>query len=149
MTPVPSAAGRSMTLAAPKMPSKRCGKELLRVRGTCAKKNPFCQATAQTPRRALRSIYGRGRAKDAVKAVREGADARQGHLRHNETPSVKAQPRHPEQRCSPIMTLAAPRTPSKQCGQELLRVRRTCAGPRLGTHCQAHAAQTHRTALQR
>ena len=34
MTPVPSEAGRSMTLAAPKMPSNLCGKEKLRVSGT-------------------------------------------------------------------------------------------------------------------
>ena len=34
MTPVPSEAGRNMTLAAPKMPSNLWGKEKLRVSGT-------------------------------------------------------------------------------------------------------------------
>ena len=70
-----------------------------------------------------------GRAKDAVEAVREGAAARQGHLRRqNGTPSVKPQPRHPGERYGPFTTLATPRMPSTWCGKELLRVRGTCAG---------------------
>jgi len=61
MTPVPSEAGRSMTLAAPKMPSNLCGKEKLRVSGTvirCFFPSATCTRELQVQQALQHAIIG-------------------------------------------------------------------------------------------
>ncbi len=61
MTPVPSEAGRSMTLAAPKMPSNLCGKEKLRVSGTvirCFFPSATCTRELQVQQALQHAVIG-------------------------------------------------------------------------------------------